>query len=220
MRRSTIVASALLTLMGADALAHSGRVPLNLPILLSPLQGIAQQNAEVSKTDRQQAPKEHDGQRDFDFHFGTWKTHLRRLLHPLTGSTTWVEYEGTSVVRKVWNGRASLFELDVDGPAGRIEGVGLRLYDPQSNQWSLNWANRNDGTMTEPMIDEFKNGRGDFFGQELLNDRAIYVRNSFLNITPESCRFEQAFSDDGGKTWETNWVMTFTRVKGKSGLNH
>jgi hypothetical protein len=97
----------------------------------------------------------------------------------LTGSTTWIEYEGTSVVSKVWNGRASLFELDVDGPAGRIEGVGLRLYNPQSNQWSLNWANHNDRTMTEPMIGEFKNGRGDFFGQELLNDRAIYVRNSF-----------------------------------------
>lgn len=223
MRRSTIAVTALLTLMGADTLAQSGRVrPLNPPILLSPLQGLAQQSADVSKTDRQQAPKEQNGQRDFDFHLGTWKTHLRlrRLLHPLTGSTTWVEYEGTSVVSKVWNGRASLFELDVDGPAGRIEGVGLRLYNPQSNQWSLNWANRNDGTMTEPMIGEFKNGRGDFFGQELLNDRAIYVRNSFLDITPVSCRFEQAFSDDGGKTWETNWVMTFTRVKGKSGQLH
>ena len=83
-------------------------------------------------------------------------------MHPLTGSTTWVEYEGLAVVRKVWDGRASLFELEVDGPAGHIEGVGLRLYNPQSHQWSLNWANSGDGSMNQPMIGEFKNGRGDF----------------------------------------------------------
>jgi len=66
---------------------------------------------------------EHDGQHDFDFEIGAWKTHLRRLLHPLTGSTTWVEYEGTTVVRKVWNGRANLAELVADGPAGHFEGL-------------------------------------------------------------------------------------------------
>lgn len=189
--------------------------------LCSPVVAIhAEPTSDASQRNVSQAPEERDGQHDFDFHFGTWKTHVRRLLRPLTGSTTWVEYEGTSVVREVWNGRASLFELDVDGPAGRIEGVGLRLYNPQSRQWSLNWANRNDGTMTQPMIGEFKNGRGDFFDQESFNGRAIYARNSFSDITPDSCRFEQAFSDDGGKTWETNWVMTFTRVKGKSGQAH
>ena len=161
-----------------------------------------------------QAPEKREGQDAFDFHFGTWETHVSRLLHPLTGSTTWVEYEGTSVVREVWNGRASLFELDVDGPAGRIEGAGLRLYNPQSGQWSLNWANRNDGILTQPVIGEFKNGRGDFFARESFSGRAIYTRNSFSDITPDSSRFEQAFSDDGGKTWETNWIMTFRRVKG------
>jgi hypothetical protein len=178
---------------------------------LQPVQGFAQQNSDVSNPE--QALEKRDGQHDFDFHFGTWRTQVRRLLRPLTGSTTWAEYEGTSVVRKVWNGSASLLELDVDGPAGRIEGVGLRLYNPQSHQWSLNWANRSDGTMSPPMIGEFRNGRGDFFGQESLDGRAIYARNSFSEITSDSCLFEQAFSDDGGKTWETNWVMTFTRVK-------
>src|SRR5215216_1709596 len=78
-----------------------------------------------------------DGQHDFDFEIGTWKTHLKRLVRPLTGSTTWVEYEGTTVVRKVWNGRANLVELDVGGPAGRIEGLSLRLYNPESRQWSV-----------------------------------------------------------------------------------
>lgn len=191
-----------------------------LVIVLLPLQGLAQQNSDTSNTNPQQELEKRDGQHDFDFHFGTWKTHLRRLLNPLTGSTTWAEYEGISVVRKVWNGRASLFELDVEGPEGRIEGVGLRLYNPQSDQWSLNWANGSDGVLNEPMIGEFKNGRGDFFNQELFNGRAISVRNSFFDITPNSSRFEQAFSDDGGKTWETNWVMTFTRVKGRSSQAH
>jgi BNR/Asp-box repeat len=179
---------------------------LFLSISLQPLQAIAQSST-ASKRDEQH---------DFDFNLGTWKIHLSRLLHPLSGSTTWNEYEGVSVVRKVWNGRANLLELRADGPAGHIEGVGLRLYNPQSHQWSLNWANSNEGTLNQPMIGEFKNGRGEFFDQEPFNDRAIYVRNGFSDITPDSCRFEQAFSDDGGKTWETNWVMTFTRVKDES----
>src|SRR5205814_375798 len=84
---------------------------------------------------------ERDGQHDFDFEVGTWKTHLSRLSKPLTGSRTWVEYSGTTVVRKVWNGRAILLELEADGPAGHFQGLSLRLYNPQSRQWSLNFAN-------------------------------------------------------------------------------
>jgi hypothetical protein len=154
-----------------------------------------------------------DANHDFDFNFGTWKTHVSRLQHPLTGSNTWVEYEGTSVVRKVWGGRASLFELEVDGPVGHIEGVGLRLYNPQSHQWSLNWTNSTDAAMTQPMVGEFENGRGEFFDQELFNGRAIFSRNGFRDITGDSSRFEQAFSNDGGKTWETNWIMTLARAQ-------
>lgn len=154
---------------------------------------------------------ERDGQHDFDFHFGTWKTHISRLVHPLTGSTTWTEYDGVSVVRKVWNGRASLFELEVDGPAGHIEGVGLRLYNPQSHQWNLNWTNSSSGMLDGAMIGEFKDGHGDFYATDTFNGRTILVRNGFYDIKPNSSRFEQAFSADGGKTWETNWVMTFTR---------
>src|SRR4029453_3707252 len=152
-----------------------------------------------------------DGQHDFDLHFGVWKTHVSRLVHPLAGSKQWVEYDGTSVVSKVWNGMASLFELDVSGPAGHIEGLGLRLYNPETHQWGLNWANSSEGVINKPMIGEFKNGRGEFFDQEEFNGRMILARNVFPDITPNSSRFEQAFSDDGAKTWETNWVMTFTR---------
>lgn len=177
----------------------------------------AESTSDVAQGSVSQASGERNGQRDFDFHFGTWKTHVRRLLRPLSGSTTWAEYEGTSTVSEVWDGRASLFELDVDGPEGRIEGAGLRLYNPRSGQWSLNWANPNDGIMTSPMTGAFEDGRGDFFGQESFEGRVIYTRNSFSDITPDSSRFEQAFSNDGGKTWETNWVMTFTRMEGESG---
>jgi hypothetical protein len=153
-----------------------------------------------------------DGQHDFDFEIGKWKTHISRLEQPLTGSRTWVEYEGTSVVRKVWNGRANIVELEVDGPAGHIEGLSLRLYNPQSHQWSLNFANSKVGSLSVPTVGEFRNGRGEFFDQETFNGRTILVRNLFLNITPQSCRFEQAFSEDGGKTWEANWIATDTRI--------
>ncbi len=154
-----------------------------------------------------------DGQHDFDFEIGTWKTHLKRLQRPLTGSTTWVEYTGTSVVRKVWEGRANLLELEVDGPAGRLEGLSLRLYNPESRQWSLNFSNSRTGTLSPPAIGEFKDGRGEFYAQEDLNGRAIFVRFIITCSTPDVCRFEQSFSDNGGKTWEVNWIAVDTRVK-------
>lgn len=169
------------------------------------------------KPSAQQSPKERDGQHDFDFEIGTWKTHLKRLLNPLSGGASseakWVDYEGTTVVRKVWNGRANLVELVADGPAGHFEGLSLRLYNPQSRQWSLNFSNSKGGTLSPPSIGEFKHGRGEFYSQETFNDRAILVRFVISDITPNSCHFEQSFSDDGGKTWEVNWIAVDTRVK-------
>lgn len=154
-----------------------------------------------------------DGQRDFDFEIGTWQTKLRRLTKPLSGSNEWVEYEGTTVVRKVWDGRANLVELDVKGAAGRIEALSLRLYNPASKQWSLNFASARGGVMATPTVGEFKDGRGEFYDQEDYNGRMILVRFVISNIKPDSCHFEQAYSDDGGKTWEINWIATDTRVK-------
>jgi hypothetical protein len=158
------------------------------------------------------AAQPRDGRHDFDFEIGTWKTHVSRRLHPLTGSTTWVAMDGTSVCRKVWDGRANLLELEAEGPSGHFEGLSLRLYNPQSHQWSLNYSNSSDGTLSQPTIGEFRNGRGEFYDQETLNGRAILVRFIISDITPSSCHFEQSFSDDGGKTWEVNWIATDTRV--------
>jgi hypothetical protein len=153
-----------------------------------------------------------DAQHDFDFHIGTWKTHISRLLHPLTGSTAWAQYDGTTVVRKVWGGKANLVELEADGPAGHLELVSFRLYNPESHQWSLNVASSRGGALGIPTIGGFKNGRGEFFDQETYDGRAILVRFVIYDITPESCHFQQAFSGDGGKTWEVNWIATDTRV--------
>jgi hypothetical protein len=182
-------------------------------VVSQPAPGSARQNPDTSSISVRRPPGERDGQHDFDFEIGTWKTHLRRLLHPLTGSKTWVEYEGRSVVRKVWNGRANLVELEADGSAGHFEGLNLRLYNPQSRQWSLNFANSKSGTLGQPTIGEFRAGRGEFFDQETLNGRAILVRFVISDITPDSCRFEQAFSEDGGRTWEVNWIAIDTRVE-------
>jgi len=158
-----------------------------------------------------------DGRRDFDFDTGTWKTHISRRQNPLTGSSTWTEYDGTSVVSTILNGTGSVVELAVDGPAGHLDGIGVRLYNAEAHQWSLNWVNGGQGTLNVPTIGEFKDGRGEFYDQETFNGRAIWVRNIWSDITPTSCKFEQAFSADGGKTWEANWIATYTRTKPPSG---
>ena len=199
--------------MSARKRCWNGLLACILVVALQPLQAFAQSGSDAANTGPRQSLQRRDGQHDFDFEIGTWKTRLSRLLNPLTGSTTWVDYEGTTVVRKVWNGRANLVELEADGPAGRIEALSLRLYNPESRQWSLNFSNVKGGTLSPPSIGEFRNGRGEFFAQETLNGRAILVRFIISQITADSCRFEQSFSDDGGKTWEVNWIAIDTRVK-------
>jgi hypothetical protein len=152
-----------------------------------------------------------DGQHDFDFEFGRWHVHLERLVKPLTHSTTWVTLDGTSVVRPVWNGLANLGELEVDGPNGHIEGLSFRVYDPRARQWRIHWANSADGALGQAMVGGFRNGRGEFYDQEDFNGRAIFVRFIFSDITKTSFKIEQAFSDDGGTSWETNWITTFIK---------
>ncbi len=186
----------------------------SLVVVLQALQGFAQQNSDASKVAVQHAPPERDGQHDFDFELGSWKIHLKRRLHPLTGSTSWVEFDGTSVTRKVWDGRAQIEEFETDSPvAGHIEGLTLRTYNPQTHQWSLYWANSKDGTVVPPQIGQFKDGIGEFYAQDTLNGKSIYVRFIWSKTDTSSPHFEQSFSDDGGKTWEVNWITDQTRVQ-------
>jgi hypothetical protein len=182
--------AALFSTATVDAQASSGVAPNPTPAL-SPLP---------------------DGQRDFDFLIGKWKYHLKRLESPLTGSTSWIEFDGTGVCRPIWNGNAQIDELDVNGPTGHIQGLTLRLYNPESHQWNLNWSNAAKGTLDVPTVGSFRNGRGEFYDQEPYKGRTIFVRYVWTGTTSKSPHFEQSFSDDGGKTWEVNWITDQVRV--------
>lgn len=172
-------------------------------------------NISLQATAQQSLPasEQRDGQHYFDFNIGTWHTHISRLLKPLTGSKAWTELDGTVTVRKVWGGKAQVEEIEADGAAGHFEGLTLFLYNPKSRQWSMNFASSDDGVLEQPTIGEFRNGRGEFYDQELYNGRSIMVRMVWSDITPTSHHVEQSFSDDGGKTWEPNFIGTLTQEK-------
>jgi hypothetical protein len=175
-----------------------------------PARLLAQTNSDGAS---QKPAAERDGQHDFDFEIGSWKIHLKRLQHPLTGSTSWIEFDGTSVTRKIWDGRAQVEQFETDSPAGgHIEGLTMRLYNPQSHQWRLYWANSKIGILDPPQIGEFKDGRGEFYAQDTINGKVILIRFLWTNTTTSTPHFEQSFSDDGGKTWEVNWITDQTRV--------
>lgn len=160
--------------------------------------------------------EQRDGQHDFDWMFGTWKVQLKRLVRPLTGSTTWVEYEGTQTTRKVWGGRANMDEFVAHSEAANVhlEGLTVRLYNPETREWSIYWANAKNGAMAmPPTVGRFTNGCGEFYDEEEFDGKKIVVRYVWSDITPNSAKFEQSFSADGGKTWEANWISTITRVK-------
>jgi hypothetical protein len=182
---------------------------------------LAQQNSDATKTASQPATIERDGQHDFDPLIGSWKYHLKRRLNPLTGSNTWVEFDGTGVCYKIWDGRAQLDTIEVDSPAaGHIEGLTLRLYNHQSHQWRLYWANSKNGIMDPPQVGAFKDGRGEFYAQDTVNGKVILIRFVWTNLTTSTPHFEQSFSDDGGKTWEVNWITDQTRVGDGSDKSH
>jgi hypothetical protein len=150
-------------------------------------------------------------QRAFDFEFGSWKAYLKRLLHPLSGSHQWTTYGGISVVHKIWNGRANLGEIDLHGPAGRLHGLSLRLYNPRTHKWSVYWANANGGSLTTPLVGGFHDGRGLFMDHETFNGHPIVARFVFTFASPRKFHIVQSFSPDSGRSWEPNWISTFTR---------
>ena len=153
-----------------------------------------------------------DASHDFDFEAGAWATHVRRLQRPLSGSAAWVEYEGTTVVHPLLGGRANVAELSIAGAAGRIEGASLRLYEPEARRWTLNYFGVADGKLTAPLAGGFRDGVGRFFGDDTFGGRPIRVRFVITRLAADAYRFEQAFSADGGATWEVNWVATDTRA--------
>ena len=166
-----------------------------------------------SVSSRSQAAAVHDGQHDFDFELGHWHIHLKKLMHPLTGSKDWVEFDGTSVTQKLWDGRAQIEQFETDSSVGHLEGLTLRTFNPQTHQWFLYWANAKDGQVVVPQVGQFKNGVGEFYAEDVLNGKHIFVRFIWSKTDTDRPHFEQAFSEDGGKTWEVNWITDQERVK-------
>jgi hypothetical protein len=164
----------------------------------------------------EQPPKssalERDGSHDFDPLLGSWKYHLRRRVDPLTGSNKWIDLEGTGVCRKVWDSGAQIDQVVVDGGGTHIEGLTLRTYNPQTHLWSLHWANRRDGKLDVPQIGRFKDGHGEFYALDMYYGKSVIVKFDWTGLNTSSPHFEQSFSEDGGKTWEVNWITDQVRV--------
>jgi hypothetical protein len=155
---------------------------------------------------------ENDGRNDFDFLIGTWKVNHRRLRERLKGSTEWEEFEGDTVDRKILNGLGNMDENLIHQKTGPVHAISLRVFNPLSQEWSIYWSTDITGTLDVPMIGGFKDGVGEFYSQVIFEGQHIYNRFIWSKITTISCQWEQAFSVDGGRTWETNWIMEFSRV--------
>ena len=187
--------------------------PIQVALVVGALLLLPSGAASLAQTGSTTAASEHDGQHDFDFEMGNWKAHLTKLDHALAGSKNWIQFDGTFSAHKIWNGRANIEEVELNSPTGPIEGLTVRLYNPQTHQWSIYWANAKNGFIDPaPQIGQFKDGRGEFYGQDTLNGKLIYVRYVWTKTDTDTPHFEQAYSNDGGKTWEVNWMTDQKRV--------
>jgi hypothetical protein len=149
----------------------------------------------------------------FDFYMGKWHVRHRRLNERLAGSDEWQEFEGTSEAWPILGGAGNIDDNVLELPAGAYRAISIRSFDPQSNSWSIWWLDgRNPGDLDPPVVGGFSNGIGTFLGDDTFNGEPILVRFIWSDITATSTRWEQAFSRDGGDTWEVNWVMESTRT--------
>jgi hypothetical protein len=161
-------------------------------------------------------PPPRDGSHDFDSELGTWTIHTKRLMHPLAHANDWMTYDGTKTVTSTWGGKANIAEVKEDGAAGHLNFVALRLYDRDAQQWTLNFMSAGNGTFGAPLAGELRDGGIEFEGPDTLNGRNILVRFISREQDADHASSEQYFSDDGGRTWELNWVNNYTRTKGQS----
>ena len=162
----------------------------------------------------QVAPR--DGAHDFDSEIGNWTIHTRRLMHPLAHANDWVSYDGTKTVVSAWGGNANLAEVKEDGSAGQLNFIAVRLYDPGVQQWSLNFMSAGVGTFSVPLAGGMRAGAMEFNGPDTFRGRNILVRFITRTKDADHAMSEQYFSDDGGHTWELNWINNYTRTKGET----
>lgn len=156
---------------------------------------------------------QNDGRNDFDFLIGTWKVHHRMLTQRLKGSTEWIEFEGETIDRKIMNGIGNMDENIIHMPNMEVHAISLRIFNPASKEWSIHWSTDKMGMLDIPMVGGFKDGRGEFYAQEINNGSRVYSRFIWSKTDTDSPQWEQALSEDGGRTWETNWIMEFERVE-------
>jgi len=186
---------------------------ISVVLLIGELHAFAEfANAQASANGPTTAQR--DGSHDFDFLIGDWKAHVRRLPERLKGSNVWVEYNGISNHKKLLDSNANFEEFDVSSSDKklRIKAQTLRLYNPESRQWSIYLVDLDKGTLDlPPVVGQFDGKRGEFYNQQMWEGRAVLVRYMWLDISPKSSRMEQSFSGDGGKTWEVNWICELSR---------
>jgi hypothetical protein len=154
------------------------------------------------------------GVHDFDFYMGKWRVHHRRLKERLAGNTEWQEFEGTSEAWPLLDGAGNIDDNVLELPGGTYRAVSLRSFDPDTQQWSIWWLDGRSprGPLDPPVVGSFKDGVGTFLANDTFHGQPIVVRFIWSNITETSTRWEQAFSPDGGETWEVNWIMESTRI--------
>jgi hypothetical protein len=158
------------------------------------------------------APATRDGSHDFDFEFGTWRTHYRLLRLRLAGNHDWYDCYGTSIIWRYWGGSGNLEDGDLKCPARHVGGMTLRLYNPTTHQWTLWWGTRKLGVAPPPQIGHFEaDGVGKFYAYDSWQGKPEITRFQWTRVHGNP-HFEQAYSTDGGKTWETNWTTDYTRV--------
>lgn len=153
----------------------------------------------------------HDGRRDFDFFHGRWQLRNLRLRQRLTGSEDWERFDSTQDCEPILGGLGNIDNFITSWDGGFI-GMSLRLFDPQTRLWSIYWASNRTGTLDPPVVGRFENGVGTFYGHDVHEGRPVRARFIWSEITATSALWQQALSDDDGKTWETNWYMRMTRI--------
>ncbi|MFD1796246.1 DUF1579 domain-containing protein [Paracoccus aurantiacus] len=151
--------------------------------------------------------------RDFDFEFGQWRVHHRRLKERLVGCDDWDEFAGTSETRPVLGGNGNIEDNLLEFPSGPYRAVAIRAFDPTNRNWAIWWLSATDPHQIDtPVVGKFEDGVGSFFANETLNGKPIIVRFLWLRTDTETPRWEQAMSPDNGASWETNWTMDFRRL--------
>jgi hypothetical protein len=154
-----------------------------------------------------------NGAKDFDFLLGGWRVQHRRLKRRLQACDDWETFRGTSQAWPLLNGQGNVDDNLLELPGGHYRAVSLRAFDPASGSWSIWWLDaRHPAQIDVPVRGRFVDGIGTFVADDQFEGRPIRVRFIWSRITKVGAQWEQAFSDDGGTSWETNWVMQFERA--------